>query len=154
MPPHSLGKPWPFPGRLKPMSPLYWPHSSSICLHSLKSNSCCYIVQKLICELSYGFSTLWPFNKACAALISALILLFGYRNPKGKTSFSSEAADLGKGYGLSQGQCNILKNYILFHVNDICWYVYVRIKNWHQNFRSDLLWSDVYSVEDEWIVYA
>ena len=110
VPPHCLGKPWPFPGRRKPMSPLHWPHSSSICLHSLKSNSYCYIVQKLICELNYGFSTLWPFNKACAALISALILLFGYRNPKGKTSFSSEAADLGKGYGLSQGQYNIFNN--------------------------------------------
>jgi len=34
--------------------------------------------KKLICELNFHFSILWPLNKACTASISALVSIFAY----------------------------------------------------------------------------
>ena len=46
--------------------------SSSLCLCCLKSSHSVQ-VGKLSCELCPHFSTLWPLNKVCAELVSALV---------------------------------------------------------------------------------
>ena len=44
-----------------------------LCLYSGELKPSLQVGEKLICELNSRFSILWPLNKACAVLVSALV---------------------------------------------------------------------------------
>ena len=64
----------------------------------------------MVCELSSRFSILWPLNRACAVVVSALVLLFAYLNPHGKRRPSPLRQSASPGLGPSRVHVTSLGN--------------------------------------------